>query len=126
MFLQVAGVRGVVDAKKLGTWLNREGKIAGKERFERAGITDGAARWKLRSWSEGTRGTSRTFQPNTRKVSSYSHNVIYTVSMLQRYVFARWYGQSPLSPWSPSLRSSADKTVFRFNIVPIHGCGPLR
>jgi hypothetical protein len=50
MFLQVAGVRGVVDAKRLGTWLKtREGKIVGKERFERDGTTDGAARWKLQS-----------------------------------------------------------------------------
>jgi putative DNA primase/helicase len=59
MFLQVAGVRGSVDAKKLGTWLkNREGKIVGKDRFERDGMTDGAARWKLRSVDQNrnTRG----------------------------------------------------------------------
>jgi hypothetical protein len=59
MLLQVAGVRGSVDAKKLGTWLkNREGKIVGKERFERDGTTDGAARWKLRSVDQNrnTRG----------------------------------------------------------------------
>ena len=48
--LQVAGVRGVVDAKKLGIWLkSREGRVVGKQRFERDGTLDGAARWKLRT-----------------------------------------------------------------------------
>lgn len=48
ILLQIAGVRGVIDTNKLGRWmLNKEGRIVGKNRFKRDGLTNGSARWAL-------------------------------------------------------------------------------
>lgn len=49
-FLRVAGFRGLVDAKRLGTWLlSHRGKIVGNWRFTRSeqGAHGGVARWRL-------------------------------------------------------------------------------
>jgi hypothetical protein len=50
MLQQIAGRGGIVDAAKLGRWmLAKEGRIIGKYRFKRDGLTHGSARWKLQS-----------------------------------------------------------------------------
>jgi hypothetical protein len=45
---RVAGFRGTLDPSRLGRWLMaRKGRIVDRERFNRGGLTNGAARWIL-------------------------------------------------------------------------------
>ena len=48
LLTRIAGYRGNVDATRLGRWLlSREGRVVGRKRFARAGMTGGTVRWRL-------------------------------------------------------------------------------
>ena len=48
LLTRVASFRGNVDATRLGRWLlSREGRVVGRRRFKRAGMTGGTVRWRL-------------------------------------------------------------------------------